>query len=223
MKKLKQSIDVFEIMSYLGEEPYHVDIELINKECKCSKMLKDSGISKFNVVDVRGIERGLTRHLINISSERTRDIPENPAIKIEKENKFSGDSLICYESNGCSVCNTIISEGSFLLSGSNLDDSTFIYSFITPSDNALKQILSSLEENGFELKILKIEKYQPHGKSLTDKQEKLLWIAFKMGFFEYPRKIHMRELSKRLGISLSTFSETSRRGLKNVLQHYFTV
>jgi predicted DNA binding protein len=36
------------------------------------------------------------------------------------------------------------------------------------------------------------------GKVLTAKQEKVLWLAIKLGFFDVPRKIHTRELSKKL-------------------------
>ena len=64
-----------------------------------------------------------------------------------------------------------------------------------------------------------MEKYNRKGMGLTDHQEKTLWIALKLGFFEFPRKIHMKELADKLGVSLSTLSETLRRGLKNMLVH----
>ena len=56
---------------------------------------------------------------------------------------------------------------------------------------------------------------------MTKKQEKVLWIALKMGFFEFPRKIHMRELSEKLGISMSNLSEILRRGLRRLVEAHF--
>jgi predicted DNA binding protein len=49
----------------------------------------------------------------------------------------------------------------------------------------------------------------------------VLRLAFKMGFFAYPRKIHMSELSRRLKIKSSTLSEISRRGIRRLLEHHF--
>jgi len=43
----------------------------------------------------------------------------------------------------------------------------------------------------------------------------------KGGFFDYPRKIGMRELSAKLGIKPATLSETIRRGTRRLLEHHF--
>ena len=127
---------------------------------------------------------------------------------------------MCFESDGCIVCNTIISEGSFLFSGTNLENSKFLYSFIIPNFEVFRNIISKLEKSGLKPKVVRMEKYNRKGMGLTDHQEKILWIALKLGFFEFPRKIHMKELADKLGVSLSTLSETLRRGLKNVLVYY---
>jgi predicted DNA binding protein len=42
-----------------------------------------------------------------------------------------------------------------------------------------------------------------------------------MGFFDYPRKINMEELSRKLGISPSTLSEMIRRGIRKLLMYHF--
>jgi len=66
-----------------------------------------------------------------------------------------------------------------------------------------------------------VENYRSTGKTLTGKQDLVLWHALKAGFFEYPRKINSIELSKRLGIVPSTFSEITRRGFRRLLESYF--
>ncbi|MCK4634152.1 helix-turn-helix domain-containing protein, partial [Candidatus Bathyarchaeota archaeon] len=70
-------------------------------------------------------------------------------------------------------------------------------------------------------KILEVGKFQRRREILTEKQERALWLAFKMGFFKYPRNLTMQELSLRLGVSLSTLSETMRRGLRRLLEDHF--
>ena len=209
-------------MALLRDEPYHIDLEVINTQCKCSGMLQDLGISNYNVIDVRGVENRKTRHLISISSAEREKIPEEAIVQSERGGDYPrGDTLVCFESDGCEVCKTIISRGSFLMSGSGVEDSKYIYSFIAPNVEAFQSIITDLESSGFEPKLLRAEPYKPTGKVLTAKQEKVLWLAVKLGFYDIPRKIYTQELSKKLGISMSTFSEISRRGMKNLLVSHF--
>jgi predicted DNA binding protein len=180
------------------------------------------GISEYTVIDIRGVENNLTRHLISISSVDSKKILKEEEIQIEKENYLAiGETLVCFESKGCHVCKAVISHGSFLMSGSSVENSRYIYSFITPNAEAFQSIIKDLENEGYEPKVLRAESYKSSGKILTPRQEKVLWLAVKLGFYEVPRKIHTEELSKKLGISMSTFSEISRRGIKNMLHSHF--
>jgi len=96
-----------------------------------------------------------------------------------------------------------------------------IYSFVAPNFEAFKSIVSTLEASGLKPKTLEVWKFRPRGKILTEKQERALWLGLKMGFFEFPRKITMLELSRVLGVKLSTLSEITRRGMRRLLKHHF--
>lgn len=203
------------------DEPYHVTIEIVNKRCKVLKILKDLGIQRFKVIDVRGLTEGLTRHLVRMSSTQIDKIPKSMFIKTGSSDKFKGEASGWFDSNGCDVCNAILSHGAFLISGRNIEDHTIVYTFIAPNLDAFKTIISTLESTGLKPKVLEMVKYKRKGKILTEKQERVLWLALKMGFFEYPRKIHTAELSRRLGIGSSTLSEITRRGMRRLLQDHF--
>lgn len=114
-----------------------------------------------------------------------------------------------------------MSYGAFLISGRIVKEYTIIYSLVTPNFDAFKKIISAIEDIGLKPKILEVEKYTPKGKILTSKQENVLWFAFNMGFFDYPRKINSIALSKKLGISVSTLSEITRRGMHRLLKRQF--
>jgi predicted DNA binding protein len=45
--------------------------------------------------------------------------------------------------------------------------------------------------------------------------------ALERGYFDYPRRITLEELAKVCNTSLSTVTETLKRGEKNILRHYF--
>jgi predicted DNA binding protein len=208
-------------MEQVEDEPYHVTLEIVNKRCKGLRMLKVSGIQQYSLSDVRGLPGGLTRHLIRMPSKEIVEIPENTFTKIRSGDRFDGRASAWFDSDGCDVCKTILSNNSFLISGRHVEGYTILYSFVAPNFKAFKNIVSTLEATGLKPRILEVGKFRRKGKILTEKQERVLWLALKMGFFEFPRKINMLELSRRLGVALSTLSEITRRGIRRLLEDHF--
>lgn len=51
-------------------------------------------------------------------------------------------------------------------------------------------------------------------KDLTTREEQIVKLALLMGYFEFPKKIRLEELSERLGISEGTLSEILMRAEK---------
>lgn len=207
-------------MASLREEPYLVAIEVVNRRCRGMKALKDLGIQQYILKDVRSLPGGQTRHLIRIPSRRIKEIPKDTFTKMNSSEKSIWGASAWFDSKGCDVCNTIMSQNSFLISGRHIEGYAIVYSFVAPSFAAFKRVVSTLESKGLKLRILEMAKFKPRGKVLTEKQERVLWVALKMGFFEFPRKITMQELSHRLGISLSTLSEIIRRGTRRLMKSH---
>ena len=192
--------------------PYQVTLEIVNEGCKGLKNLKEAGIEDYVLSDIRRGSRSITSHLIRIPSKKLSKVPSSFS-KVGNAFRF--------DSHGCEVCNAIESHNSFLVSGRQLNDSTIIYNFVAPNFNAYKKIVATLESAGLNPRILELAKFETKVKNLTNKQERVLWFGLNMGFFDLPRKITMRELSRRLGIALSTTSEISRRGIRRLLEDYF--
>lgn len=203
------------------DDPYHITFEIVNRQCKGLGMLKDSGIQHYSLSDVRSIPGGLTRHLIRVPSKRITDVPTDKITRIRSGGKPEQEAAAWFDSDGCDVCKAILSHRAFLISGRHIEGHTILYSFVAPSFDAFQSIVSDLEANGLQPKILEVSRFKPRRETLTEKQERVLWLALKMGFFEFPRKITMRELARRLGIGLSTISEITRRGLRRLLEKHF--
>ncbi len=55
---------------------------------------------------------------------------------------------------------------------------------------------------------------------LTEKQELALIYAYLRGYYNFPRKVSLKELAKRLGISVSTLAEFLRRAEAKVVEAY---
>jgi len=201
--------------------PYRVSIEIINEECKILKLFRDSGIHQFTIIDVRRLPRGITRHLVRVPTDYFNKIPRRPNARVQSIIRSGSEATAWFETDGCDVCNTIISKGAFLVTAWNSGEDRIIYAFIAPNAGAAEEIISTLESLGFKLRILGMERYKRRSPILTEKQETALWLALEAGFFDYPKKISIRELSQRLEVSPSTLSEMMRRGIRRLLEYYF--
>jgi predicted DNA binding protein len=208
-------------MKQLGDEPYHVTIEIVNEQCEGLKILKGLGIEECTLVDIRGSPDGSTKHLVRVASRELSKLPKDRFTKAHVGGFKGGSASAWFDTNGCDVCNTILASDSFLVSGRHIKEYTIVYSFVAPNFTSFNRIISTLESRGLKPKILEMGKFNPKGRALTEKQERVLWLALRMGFFEYPRKIKMSELSERLGVGLSTLSEITRRGLRRLVEEHF--
>ena len=198
-------------------EPYHVVIEIENKQCKMVKKLASLGFNSLKVVDVRSSSSGSVRHLMDVGEEQAKKVPKELAAKGHVESKSS----VWLESEGCEVCNTILAHDAFLVSGKSMQDNLITYSFMVPTFEAYQGILSDLKKAGHPVNVRKVGKFEPQIGVLTENQERIFWLALRSGFFDYPRKIGMAELAAKLGISAATLSEIIRRGTRRLLEHYF--
>jgi predicted DNA binding protein len=205
-------------------KPYHVVLEVENRQCTIMKRLALLGLKHLKVADIRSSSPKSIKHLIELDPSEVRQIKNPPAeLKDITASQGKGDSKssVWLESEGCGVCHTILSCDAFLVSGKSMGDYTIMYSFMVPSFEAFKKIVSSMEAAGLKVNVLKMGKFEPQAGVLTEKQERIFWLALKGGFFDYPRKIDTVELASKLGISPSTLSEITRRGMRRLLESYF--
>lgn len=90
--------------------------------------------------------------------------------------------------------------------------------------NLLEEIIKRLRENGVEIYVERITNIGSHDESstLTFNQEHILKLAWRLGFFDFPRKLILQKLSKMLRLSQATVIEILRAGLKKIISSYFT-
>ncbi|MGQ9478645.1 MAG: helix-turn-helix domain-containing protein [Thermoproteota archaeon] len=203
----------------VGSSMYYVAIEVENSHCKGLDLVLRLGVNGCRLVDVRQLPEDNIRHLISFPITEINKFSKED-IKILKGSKDT-NVLVSFEAGDCEVCHTLLSKGAFLISGRHLEGYRMIYEFLVSGYDIFKQIISDIESLGFKLKILRLVKHEPKEGILTEKQDNVLWLALQMGYFDYPRKIGTKELSRMLGIVPSTFSEIVRSGLRRLLEKYF--
>lgn len=207
--------------AYEENLPRRVSIEILNEKCRVLKIFRNLEIHQFNVVDVRCFPRGVTRHLVRMPVKHLTKVPKHVDARMQNSVRVGEEIAVWFETDGCDVCNTIVSKGAFLITAWNTEKDKLVYTFITPNMRTVQDIITTLEALNFELKILGIERYKRKISVLTEKQEMALWLALGAGFFDYPKKISISDLSRKLKISPSTLSETMRRGIRRLLEYYF--
>ncbi|MGB9915361.1 MAG: helix-turn-helix domain-containing protein [Candidatus Bathyarchaeales archaeon] len=201
-------------------KPYHVVITVENKQCKIMEKFASLGLKQLKVTDIRGSNNGKVMHLVALEAKDAAKISEDSK-SAKPMGKAGSNSALWFESEGCEVCNTIISFGAFLISGKSVEEHMIMYSFIVPTFEAYTGIISALEGTGHRVNVLKRGSFEAKSGVLTEKQERIFWLALKSGFFDYPRKIGLRELAAKLGVKPATLSEIIRRGTKRLLKQYF--
>jgi predicted DNA binding protein len=122
--------------------------------------------------------------------------------------------------NNCITCKALTQSSCFLSHAINLTNAKVEWHLIMGEEKSLEKLISVLEMNGC---IVELKSKTHLGKKtiLTSKQEEIIKIAFERGYFDYPKKITLRELSKILKISFSTLNEILHRGEKKIIQNYY--
>ncbi len=100
-------------------------------------------------------------------------------------------------------------------------DGTVEWTLAFNKREVLTELLDRMKKEQVDVKILKLSSVADV-ENLTSHQRSLVETALEEGFFDYPRRITLRELSKKMGISASTASEVLRRAERKILASYQT-
>ena len=82
------------------------------------------------------------------------------------------------------------------------------WKLLVSGDDTLGKVTDRLDAQHVGFKMLEVT-HLNNVKDLTARQEQIAKIALEMGFFEFPKKINLEELSSRLGISTGNLSRDS--------------
>ena len=123
-------------------------------------------------------------------------------------------------SKRCTVCKQVAKSRCFLNSlviGTSGKPQWTVFG----GNESFRELVTGLEEHGipYELRLLK---ELQDSELLTSRQEEVLSIAFESGYFDFPKRIGLRELASRTGVKESTLAEILRRGQKKVLHDYLS-
>ncbi len=95
------------------------------------------------------------------------------------------------------------------------------YHFIG-SDIECRRLMRNLADRGVIYRVEELS-FLRNRSSLTSRQELVVKVAFDLGYFDYPKKISVREMAEIFGVSPATINEEIRKGVRKILKEYFEV
>ncbi len=122
--------------------------------------------------------------------------------------------------DNCHACHELANSECFLTDATATGSGGVEWRILAPKRPSVESLVATLTARGLEVQVLAIKSVRGSG-SLTDRQERVLSLAYRLGYFEFPKKINLTELASKLGVSKSTLSEILRAGEEKILHAYF--
>jgi len=143
--------------------------------------------------------------------------------RVEKDNVTIVDdthATAIVNAHECAVCKSILKWDLFLTEAYSTGSGDIIMKLLVPDEATVSGFLHRLEEDGVRFELLKKRALSKRG-DITGRQEFVVKTALELGFFDYPKKVNLEGLSKRLNVSYVTLAEILRRAEKNIISSYF--
>ncbi len=181
--------------------------DLSVKVLKCIPMNGSGGMSLLQIDS----PEDMTGTLI---SERIRALEPRCDVKLTSAGpgRFVGTA----QTSTCVVCKLLAEHGCFLDSATSKDDGLLLWNVIAPNAEALKGLVDKIMALGCSVELKRVSKLNT-ASELTRTQERVLQMAYELGYFEIPRRIKLDKLAKRLEISKATLDVMIRRAQKKII------
>ncbi len=169
------------------------------------------------------------RQLVEVTSDPeglekiVKDVKASPLVKeayiVEtKKGRMIGSLL-----TSSVFCGMIMGSNAFcrtcFFQSKSRPDGTVEWTIAFTGREALNELLERLKHEEVEVKILRLSSVADV-ETLTSRQRNIVEIALEEGYFDYPRRVTLRQLAKTVGVSASTVSEVLRRAEKKILSTY---
>ena len=183
--------------------------------------------AKINILDCLPYEGDGNKDLVEIEVDPQyaemilADVKKNPEVDlvdltIVDKGKIKG----AVATQDCVACCTMVGSEAFLLESHMDKEGKTIWRLLSTDKEAIRQIIADLEGHRYYVELLKLTSVDVE-ELMTSRQEDILQIAFERGYFDYPKKISLRDLAAMFDISISTLSEMLRKGQRKIMEEYF--
>ncbi len=185
--------------------------------------------STITVLDCKELNKKEMTFLVDISSpsrnagEVIADLKEEKVFKKVYAGETSGRpsrSLCVAILDRPGLCQAVLESGAFCLSCPySKSEADGMWRLLVKDSVQLKTLLARLDDLHIRASIGGVSEVKSEGR-LTSRQKEILGKAMMLGYFEFPRRISLTELSKHIGIKPSTLSQVLRAAEEKVMAKY---
>jgi len=154
---------------------------------------------------------------LNSAIEEIRGHPSVGGVTIKT--RQPGSATFIVDVVKCKACEVLMKTKAFIVFPVSIEKGRMKWLLITDDNPTIGKLVDDLEKCECDVRIERITPFGGRG-ILTARQEELVRVALASGFFDFPRKIGTLELSRKLGISVSTLSEIMRATQRRIFSEY---
>ncbi len=184
--------------------------------------------SVIRIIDTKDMKEGV-RDLVQIDVENEEDLPKvieqvrkNPNIfNVDISTIDRGRALAAFSTNQCVACRLLAGTECFLTGSTTTKDGRLKWTMLVTQKRALQELIDNLAKIHAEPKLIKLTEISDTDE-LTKRQEQVTRMAFERGYFDFPRRIGLKELATMFDVSTSTLSEILRKGQRRIMMRYFS-
>lgn len=131
-----------------------------------------------------------------------------------------GSLIAAVKTNQCGLCSRVHNIDAFKTHQSTNKDGKVEWKLIATDEKVLLSLINGLKKSDVDVELVS-KVHVDMDSLLTTRQEKIVQVAYKRGYFDYPKRINIRELARIFEVSISTMSEILRKSEKKIIGHYF--
>ncbi len=180
------------------------------------------------ILDRKPMGRTGVRDLLEISGDHQQlerllqELPSEPLVKSHDLDFVEPDRLVGeVVTYRCLACAAIAGSKCYLVSADVRKDGAITWRVMTSDRQEIRRLMARLRRARCQAEVVKLTPLDER-ELLTSRQREIIMMAFERGFFETPRRVKLKDLSKLTGVSQATLSEVLRKGQKRIVVDYLT-
>lgn len=200
-----------------------VTLEL-NLENEIQRVAREAGV-QMRVADCRDVDDQTMAMLLELEGERgslrtaVQGLRRSKQVKQMHETEVrENKSLMLTILEQPPLCNASMGLGVVCLACPyGNDGENMTWKVLVRSSGDVRSLISRLEKKGVKTRVVGISEVD-HEDLLTDRQKEVVATALSLGYFDFPRKVGLTELSKRVGVKPSSLSEILRSAERKIME-----
>lgn len=150
------------------------------------------------------------------------DLRRHPSVeRVEVCRTEGGKVSATVVTSTCRAGQALAASDCFMIGAQSLDDGRIRWKVVSGGKGSLLSLVEALREAGCEVEVERVGTIRDEA-VLTKRQEEVLSLALREGYYETPKRIHLTDLAKRLGMAPSSLGEILKRAERTVIEQHLS-